>query len=339
MEPRAAASAAERSKTPQPHESAIFAFITRPYSIMRACSYSRMQPAKPASPEPEKISLKEFLEKVPPGRHVLVESLVVQVPHPNRNVYRLNLPVLELHCTTDSCNGIRFFGVAESPFLDPYNPADVFATFRCRNCGESLKTYALRASMNRKDCSGMVRKFGEIPEFGPPTPARVITLIGPDKDFYLKGRRAENQGLGIAAFAYYRRVVENQKNRILDEIIRVGVKIGASKELLDDLNAAKKETQFTRAVEAVKHGIPPVLMINGHNPLTLLHSALSEGMHEHTDDECLQLATSIRVVLSDLAVKLGNALSDQAELNAAVDKLFRAKAPKTEPADTGVQSE
>jgi hypothetical protein len=38
------------------------------------------------------------------------------------------------------------------------------------------------------------------------------------------GRRAENQGMGIGAFAYYRRVVENQKNRIIAEIKRVAEK-------------------------------------------------------------------------------------------------------------------
>ena len=161
----------------------------------------------------------------------------------------------------------------------------------------------------------------------------MITLIGPDREYYLKGRRAENQGMGIGAFGYYRRVVENQKNRIIDEIIRVSEKIGAPKEMLADLLAAKNETQFSRAVDAVKHGIPPVLLVNGHNPLTLLHSALSEGLHEQTDEHGLELSTSIRVVLTDLAERLANALKDQAELNAAIGRLIRTKAPAAKPAD------
>lgn len=167
-------------------------------------------------------------------------------------------------------------------------------------------------------------KFGENPPFGPPTPTRVISLVGPEKDYYLKGRRAENQGLGIAAFAYYRRVVENQKSRIFDEIIRVSQKIGASKEILDDLNNANKENQFSKAVAAVKHGIPQALLINGHNPLTLLHFALSKGLHAQTDDQCLELATSIRVVLTDLVDRIANALKDDADLNAAVSRLLKA---------------
>ncbi|PIT81270.1 hypothetical protein B9Z40_14560 [Limnohabitans sp. 15K] len=92
-------------------------------------------------------------------------------------------------------------------------------------------------------------------------------MIGGERDYFLKGRRAENQGLGIAAFAYYRRVVENQKTRIIDEIIRVAQKIGAPKEVTDDLNAARSETQFSRAVEVIKHGVPESLLIGGHNPV------------------------------------------------------------------------
>ena len=45
-------------------------------------------------------------------------------------------------------------------------------------------------------------KFGEFPAFGPPVPPRVLSLIGPDKDLFLKGRRSEIQGLGVGAFAY-----------------------------------------------------------------------------------------------------------------------------------------
>jgi hypothetical protein len=68
--------------------------------------------------------------------------------------------------------------------------------------------------------------------------------------------------------------------------------------------------------------------------LTLLHSAVSEGLHEHTDEECLDLATTIRIVLTDLAERIGLALKDQTELNAAVTKLMAVKAkrpPSPEP--------
>ena len=232
--------------------------------------------------------------------------------------------MLELHCENESCAGARLF----QPKTSEYSPQvsidkskDIFVEYVCRNCHRNLKTYALAIFCDRT-LNGRVYKYGEMPPFGPPTPARVITLLGPEKDYYLKGRRSENQGMGVGAFAYYRRVVENQKNRLLDEIIRVAERIGAPQEMLDDLKEAKKETQFSTAVAAVRHGFPSALLVNGHNPLTLLHTALSEGIHAQTDEECLALAASIRVVLVDLADRLGHALKERTELSAVVTKLL-----------------
>ena len=89
-----------------------------------------------------------------------------------------------------------------------------------------------------------VLKLGEAPPFGVPTPSRLIDLIGPEKDLFLQGRRCENRGYGIGAFAYYRRVVERQKNRIIERVKKVAERIGARKEVLDALNKAMAETRF-----------------------------------------------------------------------------------------------
>ena len=208
-------------------------------------------------------------------------------------------------------------------------------TFVCRNCKKTSKTYAFWSILGEDEVNGELMKFGEQPPFGPPTPARVITLIGGERDYYLKGRRAENQDLGIAAFAYYRRVVENQKTRIIDEITRVAQKVGASEDVLNDLATARSETQFSKAVDAIKHGIPQSLLIDGHNPLVLLHSALSEGLHAQTDEQCLELATSIRVVLTELVERMRLALKEEVELSTAVTRLLRATDKKAERGTNG----
>jgi hypothetical protein len=98
--------------------------------------------------------------------------------------------------------------------------------------------------------------------------------------------------------------------------------------MITGLEDARKETQFSKAIETIKPGVPQALLIDGHNPLTLLHNALSEGMHAQTDEECLELATSIRIVLTDLVERLASVLSDHVELKAAVSKLLEVKAKK-----------
>jgi hypothetical protein len=146
-------------------------------------------------------------------------------------------------------------------------------------------------------------------------------LFGEDREIFLKGRRCENQGLGIGAFTYYRRIVENHKTQILDEIIGVATKVAPG--MVETLERAKSENQFSKAVESVKDAIPPTLLINSHNPLTLLHSALSKGLHAQTDEQCLELARDIRLVLAELAERIGQALRDEAELNAAISRLMK----------------
>ena len=95
--------------------------------------------------------------------------------------------------------------------------------------------------------------------------------------------------------------------------------------MIETLKAAKIETQFSKALASVKDALPPALLINGHNPLALLHKALSGGLHEQTDEDCLKLAHDVRVVLVELAERLGQALKDEAELTDAITRLMNPK--------------
>jgi len=282
---------------------------------------------------PTGLTVKAFFESVSPGKNELIEALGRKASGSGSN-WVMQVPAIQLHCDNEACQGIRYFEPKDTEYLRPMERKEHFLSFVCRNCKKSKKTYAFWSRLSEDEVNGELMKFGEYPPFGPPTPARLITIIGGERDYFLKGRRAENQGLGIAAFAYYRRVVENQKTRIIDEMIRVAQKIGAPQEVTDDLNTARNETQFSRAVQVIKHGVPESLLIGGHNPLTLLHSALSEGLHAQTDQECLELATSIRVVLTELVERMGNALKEELELTAAVSRLLQASAQKSERGTT-----
>jgi len=240
-------------------------------------------------------------------------------------------PDLLLHCFSEECNGLRFFRHTE-PSIYPKKGAWArgYVSYWCKNCQKTVKIFALTVLCTGSD-DGSAYKYGELPVYGPAIPARVITLIGPDRDHFLLGRRAENHGLGIGAFAYYRRVVENQKGRIIKEIARVAKKLGASPEVLQDFEKAATETQFKTAIDDIKAGLPSVLMIEGHNPLTLLHSALSEGLHSEDDKTCLELAQSIRTVLTELAERMSAVLKDQQELQSAVSRLLNRKAGPPSP--------
>ncbi|HEX8557571.1 MAG TPA: hypothetical protein VF668_05690 [Pyrinomonadaceae bacterium] len=274
--------------------------------------------------ELEEKSWAEFLEAAPPGGAVKITDLSTSAV----TGYRVVTPDLQLHCESETCGGARFFAGESQPeaiHLPATQPQMFFLIYVCRNCRETFKEFALRVIRDSDSRAGVAVKLGEFPPFGPPTPARVMSLIGPDRAAFIKGRRAENQGLGIGAFAYYRRVVENQKGRLIEKIAEVAARLGADANTLERFNRAKNETQFSRAIDDVKGAFPQALLIQGQNPLSLLHSALSEGLHAQSDEDCLELATSIRVVLSELAERISQALKDEAELRSAVSRLLKPK--------------
>lgn len=287
------------------------------------------QSADEVKEEIEYQSIVDFLESIPPNQLIHISDLSEVTEYASGSCdYQLRTPEIQLHCDDDQCNGIRFFRCvsASSRHLGIKGFAYFYIKYRCSNCQRVDKTFSLAAKIEKAgEPQGVCYKFGELPTYGPPIPPKLIKLIGPDRDEFLKGRRCENQGLGVGAFIYYRRVVENQKNRILGEIIKVSEKIGAAAEKIEILNSAVNETQFTKALEMAKDSIPESLLINGHSPILLLHSALSEGVHALTDEQCLEMAGSVRIVLGELSERLSQALKDEAELTKSLSTLMKKK--------------
>ncbi|PZP11424.1 MAG: hypothetical protein DI602_11555 [Aliarcobacter butzleri] len=277
--------------------------------------------------EVEYQQISEFLESTPPNQRIHISDLVkVTGSSYGGYTYYVRTPEIQLHCDHDNCNGIRFFRCISGENHNIYTSEFSFfyVTYICSNCQKVEKIFSLAAKVNDSGKGqGECYKFGELPTYGPPVASKLMKLIGPDRDEFLKGRRCENQGLGVGSFIYYRRVVENQKNRILGEIIKVANKIGTSKSNIEILEKAIEETQFTKALDMAKNAIPESLLINGHSPIKLLHSALSEGVHALSDEECLEMASSVRVVLGELSERLSQALKDEAELTKALSSLMK----------------
>jgi hypothetical protein len=163
-------------------------------------------PAEPKKPR----TFAQFLETSPPDvAEEVCDRIVSGSPIGSPGTY-LRTPDLQLHCT--KCDGIRTFKCAENSLYltDTLNYEHL--TYTCRNCREVTKKFSVAVKGNGH--TGPVQKLGELPPFGPPTPPRVFKLIGEEyRELFLKGRRAENHGLGIGAYAYYRRIIEHQRAR------------------------------------------------------------------------------------------------------------------------------
>jgi hypothetical protein len=155
-----------------------------------------------------------------------------------------------LFCGDESCNRKTFFDSQGKESINPPRPGfsrDFLLYFRCRHCRVTKKTFALRLTRLEKD-KFAARKFGEIPAFGPPLPSRLINLFKPDAELLKRGFSAEILGF-VAAIIYYRRVVENQRNRLIDALIEVGKAEGMDAAKVQQLERAKQSKQFPGSLE------------------------------------------------------------------------------------------
>jgi hypothetical protein len=281
-----------------------------------------------------KVSFEEFLQTIPPNQSVEITNPRFNHSAQSGLVNGSTLPTIRLWCPSTTCSGERFFDPAEGKVaLSLAAEKSEILHYYCKNCNRENRVFALGLFLEGSRLIAV--KYGEHPAFGPHLPSRLRTLVGPDQDRFSKGLRCESLGFGIGAFSYYRQVVEDQKDRLIGQISDVAQTLDASPEVLADLEEARKETQFATAIEKIKHGLPEILMMDGNNPLSLLHKALSEGLHNGTDPECLNLAQSIRIVLAELADRISIALKNEKTLKDAVSNILN-RPPKKQGPETPV---
>ena len=290
---------------------------------------------------------RSFLERTPPNTSLKIPGLASAVVNRSSAIngvevasgWFLETPQIQLHCedddgprrfdaTKEGFDGPIGFNATREGFGVPYSRNYLFMTYRCRDCQSTKKTFAvLVIRSNGADVEAM--KLGEYPPFSVPISSRIQKLLSKsDLKLYRKGSRAEAQGLGIGAATYFRRIVEGQWKRLVTDIRNAVKRLG-----VDDLgvyDVALQETQFSKAVGMLKDAIPDKLLIlDGENPLTLLYRPLSRQLHELNDEECLQQAADIRVVLTALLENIANVLKAQDELNEAATRL-KARPPPTD---------
>ena len=283
---------------------------------------AELKKARQDSAKFKTLKFEDLLAKYPPGAiHSITDLGISRSP---TSLPILIKPRLKLHCPERFCNGIRYFDSYQTKKVTLTEKwTRVFLHYSCSNCRSRTKIFAIMARWNMVTDQGEAAKLGEWPPFGPQVSLGIISMLGKNKDMFLLGRRAEIQGLGIGALAYYRRVVESQKDHIFNEIIKLKRRTNSPETQIEKLKAAKKEKEFKKAVELISDTIPKALLINDYNPLALLEQAMTKGSYIQDDSDALKLATAIRKILTDLAERLVRALEDQADLDEAVDLILQ----------------
>src|SRR5262245_35423547 len=138
----------------------------------------------------EPISMGLFLEAVPPGSTRTFKNAF-------EGSNASDLPALQLLCSSEACDGYRTFR-AEQGIQGAGGDSQwvrLVLAYKCRSCETEQKLYFLLSQPNyvNNHVPIEIRKIGEWPPFGAWVPSRLLKIVGPDKELFLKGKRAEGQ--------------------------------------------------------------------------------------------------------------------------------------------------
>src|SRR5690349_14074533 len=161
--------------------------------------------------------------------------------------------------------------------------------YTCRNCGVATIRYYLFWGGQMPD-TGMVFKVGQYPALVKEPPAELAKKLSKDDlDLYRKALTSRNNGYGIGALAYVRRVIENKMNDLLDllqQAAQEGVGVEAELQKIEEV---KSSWRFDDKIDYAAKALPKHLKPGGVNPLDRLHDLTSEGLHQKSDEECLDI--------------------------------------------------
>ncbi len=164
--------------------------------------------------------------------------------------------------------------------------------YLCQSCKSFKRRFFIYVDENIEN----IHKVGQYPEWEIKMDKNLAKTLHKHAKTFRKGLVCESQGYGIGAFAYYRRITEEIIDELLDSISDL-IDLERKAEYEEALEKTKNTRVTQEKIKLVKDLIPSILKPNGMNPLGVLHSELSEGLHAETDEACLESANHIKSIL------------------------------------------
>jgi len=240
-------------------------------------------------------------------------------------VDRRSLWIKEIDAFCEICNQQRPFQDLRSSgsgFGQPLSVLDTgtsYFKFTCVSCKKSHREYLVEQVLD--DENVRVQKYGELPRM-PLVRDRVLQkFLKDDLENYEKAVVCLSHEYGVAAFAYFRRVVENNINRLLDLVQEDAQSSAANANVISGLAELRKSSPMSDKISVANHALPEHLKLDGLNPLGRLYQVLSEGVHTLSDEECLNRAKAIRECLSFLVSELASRKEHRSRFKSMVGEL------------------
>ncbi len=259
---------------------------------------------------------KQFIENYPLYKKFEVEIL--------STMDKIDKPSVNFHCS--ECGSRQTYvmtneyhyasGIVNTNSL-AYN---LRCTYLCIGCQRSQREFFIYVSPDRD----WIMKIGQYPAWEIQGDKGIERMLGAHRGYLSRGLICESQGYGIGAFSYYRRITEEIIDQLLEDVRDLIPE--DEREAFNEVLAKVKSTrQTSEKINLIKDMLPSSLLIDGMNPLGILHAALSKGLHAESDEECLVHAETVRESVVFLTSQISENKKSKAAFSDKMRKLLEKK--------------
>ena|SRR5690554_2499662 len=271
---------------------------------------------KVALPELTDQEIKDFLESAP---------LYARKRYGRPSVNRTSLHIQQIDDHCDVCEERRPFGDIRPrgggsgmavPRLDTGRS---YFEFTCLTCRRASRRYYVVQFVTDEHVD--IEKAGQYPRPRLPRNRHVQRFMADDAANYEKAIACLANAYGIGAFAYYRRLVEDNIGRLLELVQEDAAASSSGTETLAALKQLGTNCPMAEKLKIANDAVPAHLKPDGLNPLGRLYGALSEGIHSLSEEQCLNQARLIDQCLAFLLAELADRKKHREEFKRSVGGL------------------
>ena len=165
-----------------------------------------------------------------------------------------------------------------------------------------------------------VQKVGQFPSYDIGLNSDLKKYLSPeDESNYKKALICLSNNYGIGAYAYLRRIIQNEIIQLIKDISEL--EFDGVSQVKDAYENYKKDSQMAKLIDIINKHLPQSFKDSGDNPIRLLYGQLSGGIHEFSDEECFEKASSIDILINFVVKKIYEEKYHLKEVKAAFKKL------------------
>ena len=191
--------------------------------------------------------------------------------------------------------------------------------FTCVTCRKEHHEYLVEQIVG--DETIKIQKYGQLPRKHLERDVTLQKFFSDDSDNYEKAVVCLSHGYGIAAFAYLRRIVENNTIKLIDLVLDEVKSSEPDSKNLESLSELRKESPMSDKIKIANEALPVYLKPDGLNPLGRLYRVLSEGVHSLSDEECLNRAKTVKECLKYLISELSSRKKNRSQFKSMIGSL------------------